>query len=622
MLKDTKETIISRMIRTASGLWGYPDTQDISSFDPLVAMIFSAVAEELSHIATEIKNSDARLVEKVFELVFSQQEFSHTPAHAILRAKPQQASVSVSSYYQFIYKLKAAKLFGNETVFETRDIGFTPTASVRLFKAEPRYIVAGNRLFELTDRFREPIAESASSPENSLSRLYIGLQIDNLVDRLDGLSLMFSMTNKLAEERLFHALASSRWKLNGRDLAFVQGVDAEEEDMGNSLHHLLRKESDVSFRSCNYVNAFYRKRFATLSGNNYMLKDFKALDWTFERLDSFSPAGALEAIPAGIYWLEIDFQQNMPPDLLHGIQVTTNCFPVINRQLNEFAYSLYKGTNVIPLLTQELFFDMDRVSDSRDKLYGALDNHADIPSGEDGYYLRQGGIARFDARAAVETIRNLIDLVRDERAGFSVLGADMIASELKQLDQIITRLQNRIDSSNVVQESGSYLLLRCSAESERARIRFWTTNGEEANNIRPDSSLGLQRGSDIDSRSIILVTNTIGGSQKLTGEQKIYKLRRSLLSRGRVVTPEDIKALCMEEFGSDLKGVTITKGNSIDPDPAKGFTRCIDIQLMMKKNARLTAEEQLQKLDELKVKLLQQSLNLLPYRIVIDRQQA
>ena len=57
------------MIRNASGIWGYPDSQDINSFDPIVGMIIGALAEELYNISGEIKKTDARIVEKLFELL-------------------------------------------------------------------------------------------------------------------------------------------------------------------------------------------------------------------------------------------------------------------------------------------------------------------------------------------------------------------------------------------------------------------------------------------------------------------------------------------------------------------------------------------------------------------------
>jgi hypothetical protein len=47
MLESSKDAIKSRMIRNASGIWGYSDSQDINSFDPIVGMLIGALAEEI-----------------------------------------------------------------------------------------------------------------------------------------------------------------------------------------------------------------------------------------------------------------------------------------------------------------------------------------------------------------------------------------------------------------------------------------------------------------------------------------------------------------------------------------------------------------------------------------------
>ena len=72
MIANSKDAIKSRMIRNASGIWGYPDSQDINSFDPIVGMIIGALADEIYNISGEIKKTDARIVEKLFDLLISQ----------------------------------------------------------------------------------------------------------------------------------------------------------------------------------------------------------------------------------------------------------------------------------------------------------------------------------------------------------------------------------------------------------------------------------------------------------------------------------------------------------------------------------------------------------------------
>jgi hypothetical protein len=619
MLNETKETISGRMIRTASEVWGFSDTQDVNSFDPLVAMIFAALAEELYKISVDIKKTDARLVEKLHELIFSQQEFTHSPAHAIAKAQPQQARVEISENNQFYYRMKVPATIGKETVYQDKDVYFTPTSVSNLFKAEVKYLAAGKHFFEIADRVKEPIAEWDSSLPADYSKLYAGLQIDNLLDKLDGLSLMFSTRNRIYEDTLHHLMVGATFLLNGKEIQMSKGFEVKSENSDNALAELLRKDSDISYRACQYINDFYKSRFITVACNNYYLKSFKPEDGKELRLNEGFPAKTISALPKDIYWLEVRFSQPLPSELLHEINVFTNCFPIINRELNEFSQSLTKGVNVIPLSSPNLFFDVKRVADSKGTMYEPLHASGSNKADEEGYYVRQGGVARFDSREAVEVIQNLIELVRDERAGFSVLGADMVASELKQLDQILNRLQTRIENSNVKQEAGSYLLLRCKPDYERANIQFWSTCGEEANNIRPDSHLSLQRGTELNSNSIVLITGTSGGRQKLSGEEKMNKLRRALLSKGRVVTAEDIKALCFEEYGTMLQRVELSKGVIIDPAPEKGFMRTIDVHLYLKKQIRQTQEEQNQKVDAIKIRLKQESVNLLPYRIEVHQ---
>jgi hypothetical protein len=90
-----------------------------------------------------------------------------------------------------------------------------------------------------------------------------------------------------------------------------------------------------------------------------------------------------------------------------------------------------------------------------------------------------------------------------------------------------------------------------------------------------------------------------------------------LLSRSRVVTKEDIKALCFELFGSHLVRVDVKKGIMLEHGPGKGISRTFDVYLFMNKQNELPEEEVHHRITSLKVKLKQESVNLLPYRIFV-----
>lgn len=605
------------MIRNASGIWGYPDSQDINSFDPIVGMIIGALAEEIYNISGEIKKTDSRIVEKLFELLINHDSFTHFPAHALARAKTTQPQIIISESYLFNYIKKIPKTINEETTYSNKTIWFTPTSEVNLFRGDVKYFAAGNQLFAVLDQVKEPLTNADPGSMPDYSKFYIGLKLDNQIDKIDGLSFMFSIKNKKDEERFYSLISNATWKLNNVDIDFSQGFELQQQGHDRNLWEIFRKESDISYNACNYVNELYRTKFMTIQNKNYLLKNFLRSETLPEVLKRKFPLNILKAIPNDVFWIEVQLPQPVAPEIINDLTILMNCFPVVNRQMNEFSQLLTRGINIVPLATEDLFFDIKMITDTNGTHYKHVSSLSSQNTAQNFYMIRQGGVARFDSRDARETINHLIDLLRDERASFALLGTDLISSELKQLDQIISRLQQRLETMNVSDDSNSYLLLNCNTNYERAEVQYWTTSGDLANNIRSNSRLAIYNGSDIDANSVILVTNSFGGRQKLSKEDKLNKLRRSLLSKGRIVTGEDIKALCFEHFGTELSAVEIKKGVHLDPSPEKGLVRSLDIYLTLDKQSKFSASDLEQKTDELKIALRQGSINLLPFRVYI-----
>jgi hypothetical protein len=295
-----------------------------------------------------------------------------------------------------------------------------------------------------------------------------------------------------------------------------------------------------------------------------------------------------------------------------------NCFPVINRQLNDFTVSSRENINIIPLDTEDSFLDIKNVSNSGGKSYTmkSFSSLTDIQKGT--YILRQGGIARFDSRNAREMINYLLELLRDESAAFSVLGSDMISSNLRELNQGIARLDQRLQDSNVVKENLSYIMLKSDSQDDMIFVEFWSTKATGANKIKPGQKLTVYEGSDIKSDSVVLMTPTIGGRDKLDTGDRLNAYRRTLLSRGRVVTAEDVKVLCYEHFGKSVDQVEVSRGIMKGEAVNTGFVRTIDIHISLSKRMTpFTAEEMKFLVDDLNIKLKEQSMNNMPYRIFV-----
>jgi phage tail protein X len=102
-------------------------------------------------------------------------------------------------------------------------------------------------------------------------------------------------------------------------------------------------------------------------------------------------------------------------------------------------------------------------------------------------------------------------------------------------------------------------------------------------------------------------------------EDGLNAYRSALLSKDRVVTAEDIKSLCYEHFGKMTDNVSVTKGLSAVTSANTGLTRTIDISVSLLKQATALTPEDLSFLKEdLKIKLEERSMNILPYRVFIQ----
>lgn len=613
---DTIDTIKRRLIRNASKIWGYSDVQDINSFDPVLALIIGALAEELHNISRETEAADARVIDKLLEVIYSRNVFTHFPSHAVAHAKPLQPRVEMNDYYQFYYTKEEHGAEAIEGKTLKKNVFFSPTTNCTVFNGEIKYLFAGKFLFEIDRQSKEFIAEAPANIPGGDKTLLLGIQLDPLIEFLDGLSLFFSFKNIQSDDRFFHKLHAAKWKINGKEVVFSNKLNTGTYGSENSLTLMMKKESDISYRTSTFINDFYTKKFMILEKSVYRQKDFLQDNYEPMILKEYFQEQKTDIFAKDIIWIEIDFLQPILFEEVNDLIISMNSFPVINRELNEYTHSIVKGTNVIPLLTDDLFFDVKKVTDSRDVVYVSLTSNEKNEEEGNTFFIRQGGITRFDSRDAKETIKHLIDLVRDESAAFSIKGTDLITSELKELDQILSRLEQRIDTSGIAHDLHSYLILESDTEYDKIQVQFWSIAGEKANNIRPGSNLSVYKGIDLDEKSVALLTQTTGGRQKLSKEDKLNSLRRSLLSKGRVVTVEDIKALCFEVLGTNLKKVEVKKGVGMN-SKGKGLGRTLDIYLYFTEGNELTMDELWHKTETLKVRLKQESVNLLPYRVFV-----
>ena len=616
-MRESKEKIKNRMLKNASRLWGYHDTEAESSFDPLVGLIMGTLAYELEKISSDIHSSESRVVEKLVELLTPEPVVGTYPAHGILSAQPHQPTLVIHPSNQF-YLSRKVKSTVDPTRTEQQNIFFTPAGNYKLFNGKVKYIATEGTLFEVDkEGYKDAIAESGTRLGHEHNKVWIGMEFGSDLESYEGLSLFFDLRSEIYEETFYQSLSLARWFLNDNPVDFAGGYNLNNHGFKKDDEAFIALDWDISAKVCDHVNRFYSKKFVTITGDHHVKNYLIGANYPPSLQETFNE-DALAKIKSPCAWIRLEFLQPLPVEVIENIFCALNCFPVINRQLNKFTYSVKELINVVPLKSENAFFDMKSVTNTNNNAY-RLKSFTRVKEMEKGcYIIRQGGVGRFDSRNAVEMLNYLMELLRDENAAFTLLGADMVASNLREMNQIIARLEQRLTDSAALRESISYLLVKSLPGDETVYVEFWTTNGTMANNFKPGTSLTVFSGSDFRQETVKLLSSTMGGREKMDTADRLHAYRRALLSKDRVVTAEDIKALCYEHFGKMISKVVVSKGLAVGTTAGSGLIRTIDINVTLsKQGANYTKEDIAFLKEDLKIKLEEKSMNIMPFNVLI-----
>jgi hypothetical protein len=324
-----------------------------------------------------------------------------------------------------------------------------------------------------------------------------------------------------------------------------------------------------------------------------------------------------------LFWICIEFPENVHNIVLEDIIVNTNCFPVVNRHLYDINFRIKEFVNIIPLLSEETFLDIYTIADQRGRLLHLRNNNDE----EDDFsiLLRYGGVGRFDNREAAETVDKLIHLLREETAAFSILGNDFLQNEMTSLQQTINKLEQQITNKQLLKGSTPYLVINNKQTDTRQTVyvKFWSSNGASANLIKAATPLSVYSSSQFESGSTKLITNTQGGRNKLNDTEKVLAYKSALLSKQKLVTNEDIAAFCRLRLAMTNANIEIKKGFSVLAGQEHGLVRTLDIHIVLHQRDIMALKEKGTIAfwqDDITTAIIQHSNFFIPVRVFIREQ--
>lgn len=622
-MQESREYIKSRMLKNAARAWGLSDAESENNFDPLISMLLTACSIELEKISGEIESSRARVLEKMVQLLSPDTFTGALPSHSIATATPLEKKEQLAENTQFYFSMKLQDDPDEETAAEFKDVYFTPTASFNLNRATIRFMATGTRLYKMTNSLTKELVAQCD-PGKDLPPCSLWLAIDEPQVPLQDTTFYFDLRNDANKQLFYHQLPKANWYWDERAIPHEAGygnrtISGEQMDLKN----IIQREDDISGKIKKHINAFYKSSFITLTDPSNLCTG-KGNEILMQMINEVFTGKAAEVLkPYKLRWICVDFPQTINSNILKDLVCAMNCFPVFNRRAHDFTYRMQDVVNVIPLQTEDIFLNLEEVTNDDGKV---LNMRTFQRKDDDGVsiLLRNGGVGRFDERDAAAMVDYLIQLLRDESAAFSAIGNDFMNSEMKQLQQIINKLEQRVFSTKLRREQTPYLIIRNNPKNpwKNIFIRYWSTAGKTSNFIKAGSYLMQYKGSSFENGRVQLMSTTMGGTNKSDKAESVLAFKSALLSRDRLITSEDIRAFCFYQLGEKAKKIDIEKGVMIHPDQRKGFMKTIDIIIVIRvRDYELMLENGEINFwtDNLKLQIEEKSAGLLPYRVFINK---
>lgn len=622
-MQESREQIKTRMLKNAAKTWGYAETEPESSFDPLVSMLLTACSIELEKISGEIHNSRARVLERLVQLLSPDAFTGALPAHAVVTAMPVERQLQLAQDDQYYITRKVQTGAENEEPV-SKDIFFSPSGSFRLNNASIKFMAAGSSLYRINNSINKELISQADTGK-SLAENTLWLAIDEPAVSLKNTHFYFDLRNDAARQLFYHQLPKASWYWNDAIIPHAAGFAEADSGVEQLVEQALGRNDDVSGKIKKQVNAFYKPFFITLlDGNDIAVSEDNRLLWGM--IDETFSAKAAQALLhiQPLRWLCIDFPETVSSQVLDDVVCVMNSFPVMNRKLHLLTHRMQELVNIIPLQTDDVFLDMDEASNDEGRL---LNNRgASQQQAPDNFsvLLRNGGVARFDERDATAIVDYVVQLLRDESVSFASLGNDFMNREMKQVQQIMNRLEQRLFTSQQIKGQVPYLIVRNNEKMpwQTLFLKYWSTCGMQANHIKAGNALRLYKGSHIHNNVAVLVTSTIGGRNRLDAADSILAYKSAVLSRDRLVSVEDIKAFCNYQLGTRVKKIVVEKGIMVHPDEQAGFVKTLDVKINIEAR-EFNRMNEIGEIgfwrDNLKIMLEDRSVTIFPFRVYIEQ---
>lgn len=605
--KYNKEQIRNRILKNAATSWGVRKTVN---FDPVVKIMFEGMANEIYMLGQDFTAIETRLLEKMAQILTPGILTVPFPAHGVMHALPLEKTYLLTKELGVYYENEALT-----KRLQTGNLPFYPACNVRLHKADVKYMVCENCLYQVNYTLEKTMIARANK-RIAHNSVWVALAVDEQINNLKDFAFYIDFPNMTDNYEYLYLLSCTEWSVKGRRMLLERGISQKEHRPSNRAHAFFSDYDSVNIID-NEIVSIYNNRFLTVTGDMPLTEGDR--EKMPEALTPYFDSEISEKMDSMI-WIQIFFPPHFTGEVIKELQLGTNMVPVENKLLHERVVAIGDTFGVIPLQTDnhEYLLSVHSVKDADGKHYHELQYGGQNGTEQNGTYsLRKGGCERFDSRSAKEMLIYLQDLLDNETKAFSAVSSAKIQSMITQMEQLMVQMKQTTDNMNEFREVPAYLMIDGFKGKGMITVKYWTTNCELGNDVQ--AGVGLQPNTDtyLDPKALALISATYGGRKEPKNRERIDLYKYSLSTHGRILTNNDIAAFCKKELGELLEHTEIRNGVEISRLPKEGLIRTKEIHLTLTARIDDRIQEERMKGD-LKIKLEACSPDTFKYRIFID----
>ena len=606
----TRERIRNRLLKRAAEVWGYAESE-MDEFDPLVTLLIEACSVEFEKIASEVGKTQNRMLERLAQLMYPEITMVR-PAYGVMQAISSEPVSTLRTDAQFMIRSPHVDRKKETPGY----LYFSPVEDVQLVNGRLRCMSTCRELYTIEEGTQK-IQVANSSRKNPLHEhsLWLGLELDSEIESLNGIAFFFNWLNDPDAETWYQYLPFASWSIKGKPLQVQPGLSWQENLTPMSK---LEQEFDSIQRMEEEVFDIFKRQFITITSSP-SLESLKITPETYPAIfEQWFDKNELQELKDPLIWIHVKFSTTISPEAIDGVLCSINSFPVMNRKLSKLTYKLQQNLNIVPLEAEGSYLSVKEIANTNGQGIKLVPFGNPYELQPETYTLRYG-VNRFNERNSYETLVNLLDLVREESSFFSSLGEDFLAQHVRELNQILARMESKIKIQNKHESPFPFLAIRSGKEGATIMIEFWSCMGEAANKIPMGSKLSPYQNSNVKTENLYMMTTSFGGRDNMSDADKLVQYKKALFTRNRIVTPEDLRTVVLSELGQSAGAVEIKKTFMKGTLPGEGFMRCVQVLVTPGEDDEMDAKEWEEKLLRLKIVLAKQSANNIPYHISLQK---